>query len=247
VTENALILVPGLLCDEKVWQPQIEALAGIVPIRVADHGMLDSLGAMAQAIIEQAPARFALAGHSMGGRVALEVWRRVPDRITGIALLDTGVHPLPSGDEAEKERAGRYALLDAARRDGMRAMAWLWLQRMVHPNRLKDQDLTEGILWMMASKTPDIYEAQIRALLNRPDATPLLSTITCPALVLCGNEDAWSPVQQHRNIAGLIAGSRLVTIPECGHMSTLERPEAVTSALREWLRSVRDGTYGVKL
>jgi pimeloyl-ACP methyl ester carboxylesterase len=235
---ETLILVPGLLCDEVVWEHQRAALADRVEVHIAHHGLLDSLGAMAQRIIDQAPKRFALAGHSMGGRVALEVMRRVPDRVIALALLDTGCHPLAEGEAGDREAAGRYALLEAARQQGMRQMAWLWLQNMVHPSRLTDATIVEPILDMMARKTPDIYAAQIRALLNRPDARSLLPQIRCPTLLLCGNEDLWAPVKNHEEMATIIPRSELVVLPECGHMSSMERPEGVTHAFRAWLDTV---------
>jgi pimeloyl-ACP methyl ester carboxylesterase len=230
-----LVLVPGLLCDAKVWQPQIGALSGLATIQVSEHESQDSLPGMARTILEQAPSRFALAGHSMGGRIALEVVRLAPERVTALGLFDTGHHPLAPGAEGEKEAAGRHELLGIARRDGMRAMGRKWIQGMVHPSRLKETALIDAVLDMFETKTPDIFAAQIRALLNRPDGGDVLSTIKCPTLVLCGHEDLWSPPQRHQDIAARIAGSTFVDIPECGHMSTMERPEAVNHAMREWL------------
>ena len=244
---ETLVLVPGLLCDEVVWAQQRAALSDRVNVQVAHHGLLDSLGAMAQRIIDEAPSRFAIAGHSMGGRVALEVVRRVPDRVIALALLDTGANPVAPGEAGEREASGRYALLEASRRQGMRAMAWIWLQNMVHPSRLSDAALVEPILEMMGHKTPDIFEAQIKALLSRPSARELLPQILCPTLVMCGNEDAWAPVKQHSELAALIPRSKLVVVPECGHMSPMERPEAITEAFKEWLDTVShvEGSTGV--
>ena len=107
---------------------------------------------------------------------------------------------------------------------------------MVHPKRLNDASLIESILDMIARKTPQIFAAQIKALLERPDAIPLLPRIPCPTMVLCGREDAWSPVSQHEEIAALIPKSNLVVIEDCGHMSTMERPEAISSAMMRWLQ-----------
>lgn len=233
---HPLVLIPGLLCDATVWPDQCAALADIADVRVADHGLQDSLPGMARAILASAPPRFAIAGHSMGGRVAFEVYRAAPERITGVALMDTGAHPLPPGEAGEREVAGRMALLETARRDGMRAMATEWVQGMVHPKRLSDTALVESILKMFESKTPALYEAQIRALINRPDATDVVPR--CPTLVLCGHEDSWSPVQRHLEIAAAIPGSSFVDIPECGHMCTMERPDAVSAAMRKWFLSV---------
>jgi pimeloyl-ACP methyl ester carboxylesterase len=234
-----LILVPGLLCDEHVWRSQRAALADLAEIRVAEHAMLDSLADLAQRILERAPKRFAIAGHSMGGRIALEVFRAAPRRVAGIALLDTGTHALLPGEAGERERIGRYALLAKARSQGMRAMAHEWVQGMVHPSRLTDRALIDGILDMFESKSADLYEAQIRALLTRANSGPLLQLIRCPALALCGHEDSWSPPHQHRVIAATIRECTFVDVPGCGHMSTLECPDKVSEALRGWLTRVK--------
>jgi pimeloyl-ACP methyl ester carboxylesterase len=224
VVKTPLILVPGLMCDETVWAHQSTALADIADIQIAANGARDSLVAMADAIIAQAPPRFAIAGHSMGGRVALEVVRRVPERIIALALLDTGHQPLAAGEAGEREVAGRLALVEKSRRQGMRAMGWEWLQGMVYPSRLSDAVLVNA--------------TQTRALINRPDATPLLGKIRCPTLVLCGREDIWSPPRRHEEMRELIAGSSLTVVPYCGHMSTMERPAAVSEALHGWLEAV---------
>jgi pimeloyl-ACP methyl ester carboxylesterase len=240
--KKPLLLVPGLLCDDAVWASQSAALADIAEVQVANNGEVDSrvysLGALAESIIARAPPRFAIAGHSMGGRVALEVARRVPERLIGFALLDTGYEGLAPGEAGEREAAGRYALLELARRDGMRAMARTWVQGMVYPSRLNDSALIEPILDMFERRTPDSYALQIKALLRRPDAGPVLTTIQCPTLVLCGREDAWAPPARHEVIAKMIRHSTLEIIPECGHMSPIERPRAVNRAFRRWIESL---------
>lgn len=235
MTALPLVLVPGLLCDDAVWAPQLDALRAHGPVTVADHGELDSLGAMAARVLAAAPPTFALAGHSMGGRVVLEILMRAPERVAKLALLDTGYEGLPAGEAGERERAGRLRLLDVARREGMRAMGRDWLRGMVHPRRLVDAQLLNAILDMIARATPAHFEAQIDALLNRPDRTALLPTIAVPTLVLCGADDLWSPLARHRAIADAIPGSELVVVPDCGHMCTMEQPEALTRALLAWL------------
>ena len=238
MTQMTLMLLPGLLCDQTVWAAQRAGLADLVDSRVVDYGGTDSLSAMAEVVLGQAPARFALAAHSMGGRVALELLRRAPERVAGLALIDTGYQPLATGQAGENEREQRHTLLDLARKDGMRAMGHQWLQGMVHEERLGDHRLVEDILGMIARKTPDIFAAQIKALLERPDATPVLRTIRCPALALCGREDRWSPLARHEAMAALIPACRLIAVENCGHMSTMERPEAVTEAMRGWLADI---------
>src|SRR5262245_22014484 len=233
-----LVLLPGLMCDEAVWENQARTLRALTSVEIVDHGELNSLEAMAEAIRRCSHRRFALAGHSMGGRVALEVFRRAPDRIAGMALMDTTYTPFPGGPVGQDERAQRYALLDKARNEGMRAMGTVWVQKMVHPDRLNDPPLIDAILAMIGRKTPDIFAAQINALLERRDATPLLEEIRCPTLVLCGRQDAWSVLAQHEQMAEMIPGSHLRVIEDCGHMSTMEKPQEVTATMVEWLRLV---------
>lgn len=235
MSRPTLVLVPGLLCDAAVWEPQRAALAGRAELVVADHGSLDSLAAMATRVLDAAPGRFAIAGHSMGGRVAFEVLRQAPARVAGLALLDTACHPLAPGAAGEQERHGRLALLALARRAGMRAMAREWVQGMVHPLRLGDRPLIDAILAMFERKTPDIFAAQIHALLGRPDASGLLGAIQCPTLVLCGAQDAWALPQGHRDMAAAIGGSTLCEVPGCGHMAPMEKPAEVGAALGAWL------------
>jgi pimeloyl-ACP methyl ester carboxylesterase len=233
--KEPLVLVPGLLCDATVWQHQVAAFSNERSVQIPDHGLTDSLGVMAERILASAPPRFALAGHSMGGRVALEVVARAPERVSRLALLDTGYEPVAPGITGEREKAGRMRLLAIAKRDGMLAMGRDWARGMVHPARLADSTLMESIHNMIARSTPQQFEAQITALLARPDRTELLAALRMPTLVLCGHDDAWSPLARHEEIARRIQGSKLVVVPDSGHMSTMERPEAITQALLAWL------------
>jgi len=233
--KHSLVLLPGLMCDETTWLHQIAALSDIADCAVMDWGTLDSLTEMADQVLRLAPERFAMAGHSMGGRVAFEVYRKAPERVTHIGLFDTNYVPLPSGEAGEKEARGRRDLLDLARAEGMRAMSRKWLEGMIPSYRQNDTALVEEIITMFERKSPDLFERQMRALLNRPDAGPVLSQIRCPALVLTGMDDAWSPPAKHREMAAAIAGSTLVLVEKCGHMSTMERPREVSRAMREWL------------
>ncbi|MGC2331950.1 MAG: alpha/beta hydrolase [Candidatus Acidiferrales bacterium] len=235
-----LLLLPGLACDAEVWKHQVRALREITGVQVADYGPCDSIQEMARVAIERAPEQFALAGHSMGGRVAMEVFRSAPDRILGLALLDTAYKPLMPGQAGEREKAERAGYVEVARTQGMKTMARAWLQKMVHSSRLTDEPLIESIVGMLARKSPEIFAGQIKALLGRPDATPVLAAARCPTLVLCGREDAWSVLDVHRDMAARMPSARLAIIENCGHMATMERPEAVTAALAEWLFSLLD-------
>jgi len=224
------------MCDQGVWLAQIEALrARGLAISVAAHGLSESLPAMAAAILRAHAGPLLLVGHSMGGRVALEVARLAGERLRGTALLDTGFRPLAAAEAGERERQGRLRLLEQARTEGIRAMALSWLRDMVHPSRLEDAALLEAIAGMFERRSVSEFAAQIQALLQRPDATMLLPQIACPTLLLCGEQDQWSPPSQHREMQQLIAGSRLAVVSECGHMSPMEQPAAVNTALLAWL------------
>lgn len=226
-----LFLLPGLLCDERVWAHQVQQLSALVDIRIPDFSQHDSLDAMADAVLHQAPAHFYVAGHSMGGRVALQILSKAPDRILKLGLLDTGTHAAKPG-EAEK----RQVLIDLASRQGMAAMARAWAPPMVHPDRHADADLMNAIYAMVESYSVSSFRQQVNALLHRPDALPFLAKAPSNTLVLCGREDAWSPPEQHEVISRALPDeSPVVIIERSGHMSPMEQPEAVTVAMRQWL------------
>jgi pimeloyl-ACP methyl ester carboxylesterase len=233
-----ILLLPGLMCDATVWREQIPALERFGPCTVADYGTIASLAGMAHAVLARAPKEFAVAGHSMGGRVALEVFRAAPDRVKGLALLDTGCAPLAKGEAGIKEVEGRMSLLEVARAKGTKTMAQRWVQGMVHRPRLKDAPLIDAIVEMMGRKTPDIFEAQQGALIARPEACSLLSGIKVPALVLCGRHDSWSSPEQHESMAKAISGAALAIVEDCGHMCTMERPEEISAHLVRWIEAV---------
>ena len=230
-----LVLLPGLLCDAAVWHEQGRALQSAHCI-VPSFGTLASLTAMARSVLGAVPAaRFSLAGHSMGGRVALEIARLAPERIERFALFDSGLDPIADGDAGERERTSRLSLLRLARQEGMRKMGLHWARGMVHPARL-GTPLFDAILDMIERQTPEIFEAQIQALLNRPDGREGLTRLSCPILFACGRQDTWSPLSRHQEMHALFPGSRLVEIEDCGHMSTMEQPAAVSDALASWMK-----------
>jgi pimeloyl-ACP methyl ester carboxylesterase len=232
-----LVWVPGLACDAGVWQPLLPAVAGRVCPWVPPAALHDSIGAMAEALLRDAPAeRFSLAGHSLGGRIALEVMRRAPQRVQRLALLDTGWQPLPAGEAGERECASRQTLVALARAKGMRAMGEQWVPGMLHPAHLSSAVFAE-VLGMVERQSAERFATQQHALMQRPDAAEVLAAITCPTLVLCGREDAWSPLSRHEEMATRIRGARLAVVPQCGHMSTMEQPQAVGQALAGWLQS----------
>jgi pimeloyl-ACP methyl ester carboxylesterase len=229
---KTIYLLCGLLCDEVVWEAQAKALARDADVRVMSflHGE-DSLAAMAERVLAGAPDSFALAGHSMGGRVALEVCRRAPARVERLALLDTGYEGVAPG-EADK----RAVLVDQARREGIDSIAAAWGLPMLAPARRSDPVLVKEVFDMVGRMSGEIYAAQTRALLGRPDAGEVLRGLACPTLVLCGMQDGWSPPERHLRMAELMPRPPLLRlIDDCGHMAMMEQPEAVLAAMREWL------------
>jgi len=225
-----LVLLPGLICNEIVWSAQVRSLAAFRPNAVHGYGDARSLVTMAEQVLESAPTRISLAGHSMGARVALEVMRLAPERIERLALLDTGVHPVVPG-----EREKRMALYSIGVRHGMEALVDAWLPPMVHPDRRNDEAFMRPLRDMCLSFDLTMFEAQMTALLERPDPRDVLAAIRCPTLVGTGSHDAWSPVEQHRQIAALISGAELAVFEHAGHMAPYEAPGQVTVALRQWL------------
>ena len=231
-----LLLLPGLLCDAAVWQHQQEKLSAFAPCIIPDYGQLDSIEAMANHVLAQVPqGDLYVVGHSMGGRVALQIARLAPQRLRKLVLMDTGPDAISSDPAlAAQETAKRLALLDTARSQGMRAMGEVWARGMVLPEHL-DQPVFEDILQMIERKSPEIFAAQINALLHRPDARSVFNHLSCPTLLVCGRQDAWSPLARHEQMHENLPGSELVVIENSGHMTTMEQPQAVTTALQQWL------------
>ena len=233
-----LMLIPGLMCDHAVWEPLLPWLAKDRECRMVDHGQADSLVQMAKQLLQDAPPHMVLAGHSMGARVALEVLRLAPERVKGVALLDTGYLPKPAGEAGEEEARKRFHLLKIAQERGVRAMANEWVQGMVHPDRLSDAPLIESILAMFERKDAHIFACQINALLNRLDGSDVLRAIKVPTLLMCGKQDAWSTPAQHQAMNALATHATFDVIEDAGHMAPMERPEPVALSLQRWLASV---------
>jgi pimeloyl-ACP methyl ester carboxylesterase len=225
-----LVLVPGLLCTRALWAAQLAALGDIADMTVANHTGHDSLAGIAGSILASAPERFALAGLSMGGYVAYEILRQAPERVTKLALLDTGYRA-----DAPERREQRLALMALAEREGARKAQESLLPVLIHQSRLADRGLVEAVLQMGADTGTAAFKRQQTALMGRPDNAALLASIRCPTLVIVGREDVLTPPELSQDIARGIAGARLEIIRECGHLSTMEQPAAVNRALRSWL------------
>jgi pimeloyl-ACP methyl ester carboxylesterase len=229
-TTEELVLVPGLACTAALWEPQLAALGALVRMRVADHTGHDTMTAIAQSILATAPPRFALAGLSMGGYIAQEIVRLAPQRVTRLALLDTGSR----ADRPERAQ-GRRQLILLAEREGAGRINETLLPLLIHQARLSDAPLVEVIIKMGVDTGVAAFKRQQAAIMSRHDGRPALPLVCCPTLILVGREDALTPVNLSEEMAALIPGARLEIIPDCGHLSPLERPEAVNSAMRAWL------------
>ncbi len=225
-----LYLLPGLLCDGSIFAAQREGLADLCEVRSPHFRGLDSIDAMAQRVLAEAPERFALAGFSMAGRVALQIMALAPERVERLCVFDTGVKP-PAPGEAQR----RQVLVDLAYREGMLALADAWLPPMLAPSSRGNAAITSPLVEMICRSTPDDHALQIKALLSRPDARPVLKKIKCPTLVLCGALDEWAPPAQHREIADAIPGAKLEVIDGAGHFVSVEQPAAFTRALRDFM------------
>jgi pimeloyl-ACP methyl ester carboxylesterase len=227
---RSLLLLSGLLCDETVWAEVAQDLASNADVRIASFEGYDSIQTMAEYVLRTAPPQFLVAGHSMGGRVALEVFRQAQERVLGLALLNSGVHPLRTG---EIESRGR--LVKLARERGMSALAAAWLPPMMGASKARVAQVMPKLQAMVERQTAESFGAQTKALLERPDAVRVLRTINIPTLLASGTADTWSPLTQHEEIHRYIPGATLVAIDDAGHMAPAEQPQAVAAVLRAWI------------
>ncbi len=226
-----LVLIPGLNCTPALYAPQWPSLAPGRTILVAETTTDATIAAMVERLLAAAPERFALCGLSMGGYVAFEVMRRAPERVTRLALLDTTAKP-PT-PETNAPRVQMIALAEKGAFDNVVTLLW---QKLVAPDRLTDEALRLEVRAMAEAVGASGFVRQQQAIMGRSDARPVLGTISVPSLVLVGAEDAITPPDEAREIAGGIgAKARYLEIPGCGHLSTLEAPQVVTAALLDWL------------
>ena len=226
-----VVLIPGLLDSARLYAAQIPELWRRGPVMVADHTRDDSMSAIARRILAGAPPHFALAGLSMGGYVCFEILRQAPERVAKLALLDTSAR----ADTPEATAVRRTQMTQAA--NGLlRQVVEMQFERMVHPLHREDPQLREINRLMGEDVGPEAFIRQQTAIIARPDSRPSLAAIACPTLVLVGEQDELTPPDRAVEMAHGIRGAQLVTVPECGHLSTLERPREVTRALLDWLK-----------
>jgi pimeloyl-ACP methyl ester carboxylesterase len=227
-----IILVPGLNCSARLDAEQVPLLWQFGPVTVADHRRDDSMAGMARRILAGAPPRFALAGLSMGGYVAFEIMRQAPERVAKLALLDTGARA-----ETPERTAERKPLIEMARQGRFADITDDQFPLLVHPSRHRDTVLKEQVRAMNQETGPEAYVRQQQAIMSRPDSRPGFAAIKCPTLVLVGDDDRLTPPALAQEMAGGIRGARLVVVPDSGHLSTMEQPQAVNAALLDWMRS----------
>lgn len=227
-----VLLIPGLVSDDFVWSGVLAALRDILPTVVADVTSQTSIPQMASELLAQNAGRLILVGHSMGGRVAMEMARMAPGRIAGLALLNTGMHPKRDGEETK-----RQAMIDLAHQQGMSALAAQWLPGMMNSQSVPDPDMMAALTEMVCRMTPEIHERQLRALLSRPDAAASL-TYRGPMLLITGRQDVWSPIAQHQDIARLCPQARLEIVENAGHFAPVEQSETVAKLAADWAGQV---------
>ena len=225
-----LVLIPGLLCSARLYAPQITALWPLGQVAIADHRRDDEIEAVAAHILTVAPPRFALAGFSLGGYIAFAMLRQAPERIIKLALLNTSARP-----DTSEQTSAREKLIAKAETGKMNEVVEALTLLYLHRNRHSDEALKRIVSDMAADTGVEAFVRQERAIMSRPDSRSLLASIACPTLVLVGDGDELTPPDLAKEIASGIAGSRLVVVPVCGHLSTIERPGAVNAALEEWL------------
>jgi len=230
-TKQGLVLVPGLLCDELMWQGQLTALAAAADCWVADHTRSETMAEVAADVLRDAPfEKFALAGLSMGGYVVLEMMRQAAHRVQRLALLDTTAR----SDTAEQTRK-RRDFISLAERGRFLGITDVLLPLLIHPSQLANRELASTIRKMAKNTGRDAFIRQERAIISRSDSLPLLPRIACPTLVMCGRQDALTPLALHEELSAGISGSRLEIVEECGHLSTMERPAETSAAIGRWL------------
>jgi pimeloyl-ACP methyl ester carboxylesterase len=225
-----ILLVPGLVSSPRIFAPIIPALWRYGPVTVANHVRDDNMGAIARRILAEAPPRFALAGHSMGGYIAFEIMRQAPQRVTKLALINTQARP--DTPETSERRRGQMARAKAGE---FHAIVDELFPLFVHPSRRDNANLRKLVHDMGDDMGADAFVRQQTAVIGRADSRPTLAAISCPALVLTSDQDNTIPNKLSVEIANGIPGAKLTIIPDCGHLSQVEQPQAVAAALTEWL------------
>lgn len=234
MTKRKLILIPGLLCDFRLWQPQIDALSGLADVIIGDTFKDDAVTGMAKRIIDQADGEdFALAGLSMGGYVAMEIMRQVPEKVRGLALLDTSAR---NDEDLQKRR--RRGLINLASQGKFFGVTPRLLPMLIHPDQMENQELTDLVVGMAAHVGKERFISQQTAIMNRVDSRKDLTSYGCPTIVICGRQDEITPLHLSEEMAASIPGAELRIIEGCGHLTTLEKPDEVNREMKTWFTSL---------
>ncbi|RZA12947.1 MAG: alpha/beta fold hydrolase [Lysobacteraceae bacterium] len=233
-TTPQLVLIPGLAADARMWRAQTAALAEWQPVVATAHAQQDSIEAMAAAVLDQHPGVLLLCGASMGGMVAMEAARQAPTRVRGLALLGTNARP-----ETPEMRAVREAAVALFAQGRVEEVIRPNVGFAFHAGQAADPALVQAYLDFVLDAGADTLIRQNRAVMARPDARLHLPSVRCATLVMCGENDVLTPPECSREIAGLVPRAELILLPECGHMLTMEQPEAVNTALIGWLEGFR--------
>ncbi len=232
--EKKVFFLPGLLNDASLFKEQVATLSELAAVEVADLTRSDTIASLAEDALAQAPAgRFVLVGLSMGGYVAFEIMRRAPERVASLVLLDTSARP----DTAEGT-AARQELMELAETD-LNTVIERLLPRLSHPDRMNLPAVRGVIQSMATSLGKDVFLRQQQAIMGRADSRPTLAGIDCPTLVICGQEDMITPPTIAKEIADGIKNARLTVVEQCGHLSTLDQPEAVSEILKQWVDGIK--------
>jgi pimeloyl-ACP methyl ester carboxylesterase len=227
-----ILLVPGLACSPRIFAPVVPALWRHGPVTVANHIRDDNMGTIARRILAEAPPRFALAGHSMGGYIAFEIMRQAPERVAKLALMNTQARP----DTMEASERRRVMIARAQGGDYRSVLDDLF-PGFVHPSRRDDAGLRQLVHDMGDDIGVDAFIRQQTAIISRPDSRPALAWIKCPTLVLSGDQDNTIPNSLSMEMANGIPDAKLKILPNCGHLPQVEQPQATADALTEWLRA----------
>jgi pimeloyl-ACP methyl ester carboxylesterase len=230
-----LVLVPGLLCDEALWAPQVRALSDLADCWIPESLTENTMEGMAKKVLRDAPfERFALAGLSMGGYVCMQIMRQAPQRVLALALLDT--RAVADTPEETQRRNDLVRLAQTAR--GFQPVTRRMLPLLVHPSRMDDAPLVDVVRAMAERTGVEGFVRQQQAIIGRADSRNVLKQVDVPSLVLCGRDDMLTPLVHHEQMAQTIPGARLVVIEQCGHVSSLERSDEVNEAMRAWLKRI---------
>ncbi len=236
MTKTPLLLVPGVLCSPRLFAAQVAALKGEAEIVVPDWrraplSIWDTWETAARWVIDQMPAeKFALAGLSLGGMLAVEIMQFAADRVTKLALLDTGMR-----SQSEAERAVRRARIRLANEGHFELVLGMQMTRFIPAYRLPDKPLVDEVMMMCGEIGVEIYKRQEELAAIRVDRRPDLPRIKCPTIVVCGRDDAATPLFLSEEMAKAIPAAALVVVEQCGHLVTMEKPEETNQILKLWL------------